>query len=79
VRDGDANSYTEGDQTAMPKRFIQKAIKRPGALRKAAGVGKGKKLTVSRARQLTKRKGRVGQQARFYVNVLSKVNRKRKK
>ena len=38
------------------KKWIQKAIKRPGALRKKAGVKKGEKIPVSKLRSMSKSK-----------------------
>ena len=62
---------------AMKKRFIQKAIKRPGALTgkaNAAGMGIG-----AFARQHAGDSGLTGDQARFYLNVLMPAARKRRK
>ena len=60
------------------KRFIQKAIKKPGSLRSAAGVKKGQKIPLSTARRLAKSKGKTGQRARFYLNVLRKAGRRKR-
>lgn len=38
------------------KKWIQKAIKRPGALRKKAGVKKGEKIPISKLRSMSKSK-----------------------
>ena len=38
------------------KKWIQKAIKRPGALRKKAGVKKGEKIPVSKLKSMSKSK-----------------------
>jgi hypothetical protein len=56
------------------KKWIQKAIKKKGALRKAAGVKSGKKIPAKKLNQLAKKKGVTGQRAR-----LAKTLRKFKK
>lgn len=60
------------------KRFISKAIKKPGALRKQLGVKKGQKIPVSKLRAAAKKKGKLGQRARLAL-TLRKMNRKRRK
>lgn len=45
--------------------WIQKAIKRPGALHRALGVPEGKKIGVAKIDAAAKRPGRVGQEARL--------------
>lgn len=57
------------------KKWIQKAIKRPGALRRKAGVKKGQKIPVSKLRKLAKKKGRTGRQARLAL-TLRKLRKK---
>ena len=48
----------------MSKNFIQKAIKKPGALRKSLGIKKGEKIPAAKLREpLQKRKASL-------VNVL---------
>lgn len=49
----------------MAKKWIKKAISKPGALRKTAKVGKGKKIPVSTLNRLAKKKGKTGQRARL--------------
>ena len=46
-------------------KWIQGAIKRPGALRKALGVKKGEKIPKDKLDAAAKKKGRLGQQARL--------------
>ena len=50
-------------------KWIQKAIKRPGALRKKAGVKKGQKIPGSQLRSMAKQKGRTGRQARLAITL----------
>lgn len=62
-----------------PKRkFIQSAIKRPGALRRTLGAKKGKPIPMSKLQAAAKRKGRVGRQARFAL-TLRKLSKKRRR
>ena len=58
----------------MGKKFISKAIKRPGALTaKAKAAGQ----SVSQyARAHEHDSGTTGAESRFYLNVLAKVNKK---
>ena len=42
----------------MAKDFIQKAIKKPGALRKSLGIKKGEKIPASKLRAAAKKKGK---------------------
>lgn len=60
-----------------PEKFIQKAIKRPGALTKKVGGPPSENL--EKVRKLAKVKGRTGAQARFFLNVLRPLGLKRKK
>ena len=46
-------------------KWIQGAIKRPGALRKALGVKKGETIPRAKLDAAAKKKGRLGQQARL--------------
>ena len=58
----------------MAKNFIQKAIKRPGALTaKAKAAGQS---VAAFAASHEHAKGVTGQEARFYNHVLRKVKRK---
>lgn len=47
------------------KKFIQKAIKHPGALHRELGVPQGKKIPASKVRAAAKKPGKLGQRARF--------------
>lgn len=55
---------------------IKKAIKKPGALRAALGVKKGKKIPTSKLNAAAKQKGKMGQRARF-AKTLKKLNRRK--
>jgi len=49
----------------MASKWIQKAIKKPGALRKSLGVGKGKKIPAKKLATAAKKPGKMGQRARL--------------
>ena len=49
----------------MAEKWIQKAIKKPGALRKSLGVGKGKKIPAKKLAAAAKKPGKMGQRARL--------------
>lgn len=58
------------------KKFIQKAIKKPGALRKELGVKKGQKIPAKKLAAAAKKGGKVGQRARF-AETLKKMRKKK--
>jgi len=63
----------------MPaKKWIKKAIKKPGALRKTAGVKKGKLIPVKTLKKLARKKGVTGRRARLAV-TLRKLGRRKKR
>ena len=47
------------------KNWIQKAIKKPGSLRKSLGVKKGKKIAAKKLNAAAKKPGKLGQRARL--------------
>ena len=47
------------------KKFIQKAIKKPGSLRKSLGVKKGQKVPAKKLNAAAKKGGKLGQRARL--------------
>jgi len=49
----------------MAEKFIQKAIKKPGALRKALGVKAGEKIPSSKLAAAAKKPGKMGKRARL--------------
>jgi hypothetical protein len=57
------------------KKWIQLAIKNKGALRRTAGVRKGKTISISKLKSLTRRKGITGKRARLAL-TLRKLRRK---
>ncbi len=58
----------------MATRFIQKAIKHPGALHRQLHIPAGEKIPVSTLRSAAKKPGKLGQRARFalMLRVVSK-------
>jgi len=49
----------------MAEKWIQKAIKKPGALRKSLGVKKGEKIPEKKLASAAKKPGKMGQRARL--------------
>jgi hypothetical protein len=49
----------------MAKKWIQSAIKHPGALRKSLGVKEGQKIPAKRLAAAAQRGGKMGQRARL--------------
>jgi hypothetical protein len=47
------------------KKWIQKAIKKPGSLRKSLGVKKGEKIPAGKLASAAKKPGKMGQRARL--------------
>ena len=60
----DVTVYAKGGKAAGGK-FIQKAIKKPGALRAEMGVKKGEKIPAKKLAAAAKKPGKIGQRARF--------------
>ena len=57
----DVTMYAKGGST----NFIQKAIKKPGALHEQMGIPKGKKIPAKKLAKAAKAPGKLGQRARF--------------
>jgi hypothetical protein len=49
----------------MAEKWIQKAIKKPGALHKELGVPKGEKIPAGKLAKAAKGSGKIGKQARL--------------
>ena len=58
------------------KKWIQKAVKKPGALRRSLGVKKGKKIPAKKLAKAAKKGGKLGQRARL-AETFAKRRRKR--
>lgn len=55
--------------------FIQKAIKKPGALHKQLGIPVGEKIPVKKLKAAEKKGGKLGQRARL-AETLSHLRKK---
>jgi len=60
------------------KKWIQGAIKKPGALRRTLGVKKGKKIPAGKLRAAAKKGGKTGQRARLAL-TLKRMRRRRRR
>ena len=56
------------------KNWIQKAIKKPGSLRKSLGVKKGEKIPAKKLSAAAKKGGKLGKRARL-AQTLKKIRR----
>lgn len=54
---------------ASKNKWIQKAIKKPGALRKSLGVKKGEKIPVAKLKAAAKSGGTLGRRARLAMTL----------
>jgi hypothetical protein len=57
-------------------KWIQSAIKKPGALRQSLGVKKGEKIPAGKLRAAAKKPGKMGQRARLAM-TLGKMRKKK--
>jgi hypothetical protein len=53
----------------MAEKWIQKAIKKPGALRSAMGVKKGETIPAGKLAKAAKAPGKMGQRARLAMTL----------
>jgi len=60
---------------AKDGKWIQSAIKKPGALRKSLGVKKGEKIPAGKLAAAAKKPGKMGQRARL-AQTLKKMKKK---
>lgn len=51
------------------KKWIQSAIKKPGALRKTLGVKEGQTIPLSKLKTAAKQPGKTGQRARLAMTL----------
>jgi hypothetical protein len=61
-------------EVIVAEKWIQKAIKKPGALKKAMGVKKGEKIPTKKLAAAAKAPGKMGQRARL-AQTLSKLKK----
>ena len=55
----------------MAEKWIQKAIKKPGALKKALGVKKDEKIPAGKLAKAAEKGGKIGQRARLAETLKS--------
>ena len=55
----------EAEAVKSDKNWIQKAIKKPGSLRKSLGIKKGQKIPAKKLNAAAKKPGKLGQRARL--------------
>jgi len=55
----------DSEVQVMAEKWIQKAVKKPGALHKQLGVPEGKKIPASKLSAAAKKPGKLGQRARL--------------
>lgn len=55
----------------MAEKWIQKAVKKPGALRSSLGAKKGKTIPVKKLEAAAKKPGKLGQRARLAQTLKS--------
>jgi hypothetical protein len=55
--------------TTEKDKWIQKAIKKPGALRRTLGIKKGETIPASKLRAAAKKGGKLGQRARLAITL----------
>lgn len=60
----------------MAKKFIQEAIKKPGALKEELQVKKGEKIPAKKLATAAKESGKIGQRARL-AQTLRKLSEKK--
>ncbi len=60
----------------MAEKWIQKAIKKPGALKKELHIKKGKTIPKAKLKKAAKAKGKEGKRARLAI-TLSKLRKKK--
>ena len=61
----DVEMYAKGGKA----KFIQEAIKKPGALRSALGAKKGEPIPAKKLAKAAKAPGKMGQRARFAMTL----------
>lgn len=72
----DGSLMKDSAHKAKDGKWIQKAIKKPGALRKQLGAKPGKPIPASKLAAAAKKPGKIGQRARLAV-TLGKMRKKK--
>lgn len=76
MMDVPGNVKEESEQVVEAEKWIQKAIKKPGALRAQMGVEKGEKIPKGKLAAAAKEGGKLGQRARL-AKTLSSLRKKK--
>ena len=71
----ESEEYKKGGSVKGGKKFIQNAIKKPGALRAQLGAKEGQKIPPKKLAAAAKAPGKLGQRARF-AQTLGKMRKK---
>jgi len=72
----EAKGSREGSVIKAKKgKWIQKAIKKPGSLRRSLGIKKGQKIPAKKLAKAAKSKGKLGKRARL-AQTLKKMRKK---
>jgi hypothetical protein len=66
--------FVEELEKNAAKKWIQKAIKHPGALHKQLGIPEGKKIPAGKLRAAAEKGGKLGRRARL-AETLKKMNK----
>ena len=76
IRGASVEGSREGSVIKAKKgRWIQKAIKKPGSLRRSLGIKKGQKIPAKKLAKAAKSKGKLGKRARL-AQTLKKMRKK---
>lgn len=67
-------AFTVREGGSGKKKWIQKAIKKPGALRKSLGVKEGEKIPAAKLAAAAKKGGKLGARARL-AQTLKKLRK----
>lgn len=74
VRQEEPQQMKKGGSVTKKDKWIQKAIKKPGALKKSLGVKKNEKIPAKKLEKATKAPGKLGQRARL-AKTLKKLGK----
>lgn len=75
VQERTIGNMKSGGKVAKGGKWIQKAIKKPGALRKSLGAKKGEPIPAGKLAAAAKKPGKMGQRARL-AQTLKKMKKK---
>lgn len=73
------NPLAASERAYGNRKWIQGAIKKPGALRAQLGVSAGETIPIARLRKAAKAKGKLGRRARLALTLRKLRGRKKRK